>query len=152
MKILKKMKRVCLIKYVVKNFLYSNLSFVYDVTVNYVEAHEECLKLICDIIHNDEIVDKLQKEIHGTVKFAENKLYDLEEHFPEVIKAVQHKRGGFYLLNKMRNFVNELIEHGQMDIKEAKLFLHWINKENKNLELNKLKIDFEDADLDFRQN
>lgn len=135
-----------------KNYLYNNISFVYDVSVNYVEAHEECLRTISNIVHNDEIIEKLQKEIHDIVKHAENKLYnDMEENYPDVIKAVQHKRGAFFLINRMTNFVTEMIEHGQMDFKEAKLFLYWLDKETNNLELNNLKIDFEEADLDFQQ-
>lgn len=135
----------------VKNYLYNNISFVYDVTVNYVEAHEECMELIHQIVHNEEILTELKSEVCRELKIAEKVIYnDLEENFPEVIKAVQHKRGGYYLINAMRSFVNAMIQHGQIDFKEAKFFLHRLNKENRNLQLNKLKIKFEEADTDFQ--
>jgi len=47
--------------------------------------------------------------------------------------------------------VNELIEHGQIDFKEAKFFLKELDNENAKLELNNLKIDFAEADLDFQE-
>jgi len=136
----------------VKNYLYSNISFVYDVTVNYIEVHEECMQLVNQIVQNEEILERIKKEIKNELKHAKNLLYnELEDNFPEVIKAVQHKRGGFYLINRMKAFVNEMIEHGQIDFREANFFLHELNKETRNLELNKLKIDFTDADFDFKE-
>jgi hypothetical protein len=147
-----KLKNWCFLKVFVKNYLYNNISFVYDVTVNYVEAHEECMELIHQIVHNEEILDKLKQEIRKELKHAENKLYnELEENFPEVIKAVQHKRGGYYLINKLRTFVNEMIEQGQIDFKEAKFFINKLDKQEKDLALNKLKINFEEADADFEE-
>ncbi|CAI2372737.1 unnamed protein product [Moneuplotes crassus] len=152
MRFIIKFKKVWLINHFVKNHLYNNISFIYDVTVNYVEGHEDCLNMIREIVHNEDILDKLSEEIHREHKHAVNMLHnDLEENFPEVIKAVQHKRGGFFLINKMREFVNEMIEHGQIDFKEAKLFLHELDKSNRSLELNRLKIDFEEADHDFME-
>ncbi|CAI2372249.1 unnamed protein product [Moneuplotes crassus] len=148
-----KLKNMCLIRHLVKNLLYSNMSFIYDVTVNYIEAHEECMELITKIVENEEILEKLNAEVRKELRYAEDLLNDdLEENFPEVIKAVQNKRGGFYLINKMKGFVNEMIENGQIDFKEAKYFLHELNKTNRNLELNKLKIDFEDVNVDFIDN
>jgi hypothetical protein len=150
-KCLIKLKRNCLIKPFIKGYLYHNISFVYDVTVNYVEAHEECIEMIHDIINNQDILNELKGEVYNEIKRAEHKLYhELEENFPEVIQAVQHKRGGYYLVNAMRNFVNEMIEHGQIDFKEAKFFLHRLNKSDRNLQLNKLKVKFEEPTLDFQ--
>jgi hypothetical protein len=150
MKLILKLKKVFIINHFVKNYLYNNISFIYDVTVNYVEGHEECLNMIREIVQNEDILDRLSKEVHKEHRHAVNMLHnDLEEHFPEVIKAVQQKRGGFFLVGKMREFVNELIEHGQIDFKEAKFFLSELDKSNRSLELNRLKIKFEEADHDF---
>jgi CRP-like cAMP-binding protein len=151
LKVLLKLKKVFIFKPFVKSALYNTISFNYDVIVNYVEAHEECLHLIHQIVQNEKILERLEREVREELQHAENKLYnDIEENFSEVTKAVQHKRGGYYLINKMRNFVTEMIEHGQIDLKEAKFFLHRLNKEERNLYLNKLRITFEEADLDFQ--
>ena len=124
---------------------------MYDVTVNYVEAHEEWLNWIETIIQNEEILEKIKREVESQLKLAENKLYnELEENFSEVTKAVQHKRGGYFLLHRMKNFVEDMIKAGHIEEKEAKFFLDHIEIEVRNLELNKLKINFEEADLDFQ--
>lgn len=103
------------------------------------------------LIHNDTIISRLKEEIRDEVNNAQRKLYhDLEETFPEIIQAVQHKRGGYYLINKMMHFVDEKTEHGQIDLKEAKFFTHWLNKENRNLRLNKLHLKFTHGELDFQ--
>ena len=129
------------------------MSFQYDVTVNYVEAHEECLELITQIVFHENIIERLKREVRQEVKHAENMIYnELEENFSEVTKAIQHRRGGYYLINKMRNFVQEMIHHGQIEVKEAEYFLHNLNKESRNLELGKLKINFEEAETDFTTN
>jgi len=61
------------------------------------------MEMISQIVHNKDVLERLKKEVKNELKYAENLLYnELEENFPEVIKAVQHKRGGFYLINKMR--------------------------------------------------
>ena len=107
--------------------------------------------MIHQIVQNEKILERLEKEIRDELKHAEHMLYnEIEENFTEVTKAVQHKRGGYYLINKMRNFVTEMIEHGQIDLKEAKFFLHRLNKEEKNLYLNRLRINFEEVDLAFQ--
>ena len=91
-------------------------------------------------------------EVKHQLKHAENKLNtELEDNFYEIIKAVQHKRGGYYLINKMYTFVNDMIHHGQIESKEAKYFIHELNKQTRNLNLNKLDISFEEAELDFQK-
>ena len=52
----------------------------------------------------------------------------------------------------MRNFVLDMIKHGQIEEKEAKLFLHYLKKEERSLLFNNLKIDFQEAEADFESN
>ena len=133
--------------------LYNRVSFVYDVTVNYVEGHEECNELIERIIHNEDILERLKKEIQRETKRAQNKLFnDLDENFTEVTRAVQHKRGGYYLIHKLKKFITEMFQHGQIDAKEAQLFTHQLNKEEAKLLLNNLSVDFVEAEADFETN
>lgn len=111
------------------------------------------MELIHHIIENQDILKRLKDEVRHEVRHATNKLYsELEEIFPEVIKAVQHKRGAYYMINRLRGFITTMIEDGLLDFKEAKFFLHRLNKENKNLMLNKMKIDFEEVSTDFQSN
>ena len=145
-----KLKNLVLFKWLVKSYLYNKLCFMYDVTVNYLEAHEECLHWIGSIISNEEILQKIKAEVEEQIKMAENKLYnELEENFVEVTKAVQHKRGGYFLINRMKSFVNDMIKAGHIEGKEAAFFLDHLNNQARNLELNRLQINFEDVDLDF---
>lgn len=121
--------------------------------VNFVEAHEECSELIDEIFTNDNILEKVKGEVRAEIKRAENIVYnELEENFSEVTRAVQHKRGGYFLINRMRNFVLDLIKHGQIEFKEAKFFLHHLNKEERNLTLGNLKINFAEVEADFETN
>ena len=145
-----KLKKCFLFKWIVKSYLYNKLCFMYDVTVNYVEAHEEWLKWIDSIINNQEIIEKIKDEVEEQLKFAENKLYnEIEENFSEVTKAVQHKRAGYFLINRMKTFVEDMVKAGHIESKEAKFFLDHLHVEVRNLELNRLKINFDDVDLDF---
>jgi len=145
-----KLQRTWPFKYLIKNWLYQRLSFEYDAVVNYIEAHEECIEITEQIISNEEILDKLKEELKKQIRRAEVKLYKhLEDNFPEVIKAIQHRRGGYFLINHMNTFVEEMVKHGQMDDKEAQFFFHHLTKEAKKLTLGKLNIEFEHPDEDL---
>lgn len=145
-----KLQRTWLFKYFVKNWLYHRLGFEYDAIVNYIEAHEECLDHIEQIIYNEEIIERLRTEIRKELVKAENKLYkQIEQNFPEVTKAIQHKRGGHFLINHMQHFVEEMVRHGQMEPKEAQFFYHHLNKESKKLLLGSLNVEFEHPDEDL---
>lgn len=145
-----KLQRNCLFKYFVRNYLYDRLSFEYDVTVNYIEAHEETLEMIEQVINNEEILDRIRLEVKKELKKAEIKLYKhIEENFPEVTKAVQHRRGGNFLINHMQHFVEEMVKHGQMEEKEAAYFKNNLYLEAKKLALGKVKFEFEHPDEDL---
>src|SRR5690606_5834295 len=81
---------------------------------------------------------------------ADEKLYlHIEDNFPEVTKAIQHRRGGNFLINHMHHFVEEMVKHGQMEEKEAQFFTDHLNKESKKLVLGKIDIEFEHPDEDL---
>lgn len=145
-----KLQRTWIFKFFLKNWLYSRLSFEYDATVNYIEAHEECMEQIEHIIHHEPIVERLRLEIRMEMMKAENRLYRrIEQNFPEITKAIQHKRGGHYLLNHMHHFVEEMVNHGQMEPKEAQYFFQHLHREESRLLLGKLNIELEHADDDL---
>lgn len=145
-----KLQRTWVFRWLVKNWLYIRLSFEYDAVVNYIEAHEECMETIEQIVNNEAILGRLKSEIYKEMKKAEIKLYKhIEENFPEVTKAIQHRRGGYYLINHMYHFVEEMVKHGQMESKEAHYFLHHLTKESKKLVLGKLSLEFEHPDEDL---
>ena len=144
-----KLQRVCFFKYFVRDWLYHRLSFEYDTTVNYIEAHEECLEFIEQIVYKPETLARLKKEVKKELKKAEIKLYKhIEENFPEVTKAIQHRRGGHYLINHMKHFIDEMVKHGQMEEKEAYHFTHHLHKEARKLMLGRVNFDFENVEED----
>ena len=126
---------------------------MYDVTASYVDAHEECWEWIETIIHNEEILRRIKQEVKKQIKTARSKLLnEFEDHFAEVTKAVQHKRGWYFMIHRMTGFIEDMIKAGNIEFKEAKFFLRHLNREIRNLELNRLKINFENVDLDFKTN
>lgn len=145
-----KLQRTWLIKYFVHNWLFDRLSYEYDVTMSYIEAHEECLEFIDQIVYNDDILDRLRKEVRNELRKAETKLYKhIQDNFPQVTKAIQFRRGGHYLIHHMEKFLNDMVHHGQMEQKEANYFLHHLSKEEKRLILGNFKYDFGHPDEDF---
>ena len=152
-KFLFKLKNNWLFKWFVKGYLYNKLCFMYDVTASYVEAHEEWWEWIETILHNEEIVNKIKQEVRKQTKMARSKLLnEFEDHFSEVSKAVQHKRGWYFMIHRMTNFMEEMIKAGNIEFKEAKFFLRHLNRGIRNLELNRLKVNFENVNFDFKTN
>lgn len=149
-KIYIKLQRVCFFKYFVQNWLYHRLSFEYDCTVNYIEAHEECLELIEQIVSSEDILDRLRVEIKKELRRAETKLYrHIEDNFPKVTRVIQQRRGGHFLINHMQHFVEEMVKHGQMEEKEAQFFESHLYNEAKKLALGKVNFEFEHPDEDL---
>lgn len=145
-----KLQRVWPFKYFISDWLYQRLSFEYDAVVNYIEAHEEGIETIEQIVNNEAILEKLKIELQQQIHKAEIKLYNhLEDNFPEVIKAIQHRRGGHFLINHMSKFVGDMVNHGQMQPKEAQYFYNHLSKQERKLILGHIKIEFEHPDEDM---
>lgn len=152
-RIISQLRADLLCRLISKYILYNQISFEYDVVINFVEAHEECQHLIEEILAHDDILQRVKEEAMIEVKRAAEMITnELEDTYPEVAKAVQHKRGGFYLINRMRNFVLNLIKHGQIEEKEAKFFIKHLDKEESGLTLGNLKLSFDEIEADFERN
>jgi hypothetical protein len=114
--------------------------------VNYIE----CIELIEILVNREEIIEKIKDEVSQQLKMAKKKVhYHIEDHFPEITRAVQFKRGGYYLVNYMYKYVEEMVHRGQIEEKEAHYFTHYLKKSTRNLTLNKLKVDSQPPDKDI---
>ena len=72
-----------------KKLLYERLSLSYDISVNFVEAHEVANKMIHGIIHSEEfvniVVEEAQKNIWDAEKYIST---EIENVFPEISKSI----------------------------------------------------------------
>lgn len=44
---------------------------------------------------------------------------EIEEDFPEISKAIQHRRAQYYLLIHETHFIDDMLKKGQLEQKEA---------------------------------
>ena len=70
------------------------------------------------------MLKRLHEEVKDQIETAQKRLYlEYEEDFGSVIKHVQQKRGAMYLVRKMKEYVEELYTQGELDEKEANVFV-----------------------------
>lgn len=76
-----------------KSYLFDHFSVAYDIIVNFIEGHEEATHMIVKVIENQNFVSKILKESQTQMHEAEQYMNQhIEEMFPEICKAVQHRR------------------------------------------------------------
>lgn len=88
-----------LIGSIFSQFLYNHFSFIYDVGINFVEAHEEAQKILDNMINETNLVLQIDKESIPNTEQAEAYIQKhIEDMFPEITKAIQHRKAMYYLL------------------------------------------------------
>lgn len=112
-----------------KGYIFNHFSLSYDIIVNFIEANEQAQKMIIKVISNQQFVQKIlnesQKELSSAEAFMQ---YHIEEMFPEIAKAIQHRRAQYYLLIHEYHFVEDMLKKGQIEEKEAKELKDEIDK------------------------
>lgn len=104
-----------------QSHLYHHFSLSYDIIVSFIEAHDETKRMILSVIEDQKFVGEILKESQTQVEGAEDYMHSvIEDMFPEICKAIQHRRASYYLLVHEYNFVGEMLKHGQIEEKEAK--------------------------------
>ena len=96
-----------------KGYLFEHFTLSYDILVNFIEGHDQATKMIEAVIENKDFVGKIllesQKNVHG----AEAYMYrHIEDTFPEICKAIQHRRAQYFLLVHEYHYVDKMLKNG----------------------------------------
>ena len=109
--------------------MFDNLAFSYDMAVNFVEAHEQASKMILGVIQNKEFVETILTEAKENILAAQKYLsVEIENIFPEIAKAIQHRRAEYYILTHESHYVDKMVHHGQIEQNDANNLLSEIDK------------------------
>ena len=115
-----KLTRVPLIGEFFKSYLFNHFSFTYDVCINFVEAHEEASKMLIDVVIQSDYAKKIKDEATPNLLAAESYMHhQIEETFPEITKAIQHRKAQYFLLIHEYHMIEDLLKKGQIDNKDA---------------------------------
>lgn len=105
--------KIPLIGYIFSQYLFTQFSFIYDVGTNFVEAHEEASNMLVNMINEKDFVTKIKSESVPNTQKAENYLNKyIEDMFPEITKAIQHRKAQYYLLIHEYHFTEEMQKKG----------------------------------------
>jgi len=68
-------------------------------------------------------LNRLKDELLEQVNKAKNVLYkELENNFEPIVRVVQTKRGALFVNIKMQKYVDEILQQGEIEEKEAQVF------------------------------
>lgn len=96
-----------------KRYLHEHFTLSYDIMVNFIEAHEKSKKYIDNVIENKDFVNRILVESQNNVHGAEKYMFQhIEEAYPEVCKAIQHRRAKYYLLVHEYHYVDKMLKNG----------------------------------------
>lgn len=143
--ILGTLSRIPIIGRIFNSYLFNHFSFAYDVCVNFVEAHDEASKMLINVIVESEFVMKIKSESLPNMQSAENYMHrHIEETFPEITKAIQHRKAQYYLLIHEYHFVEKMLKKGQIEAKEAATLKNEIDSKIFYLQTHPPKIELDD--------
>ena len=70
--------------------------------------------------------------------------YHIEDMFPEITKAIQHRRAQYYLLTHEYHFIDEMVKKGQIEDTEANTLRGEIDKKIYYLQMHQPEIELVD--------
>lgn len=86
---------------------------IYDITVNFIDAHVEASHMIQKVIENKEFTAKILKEAQENYQKADDHMHKhLEDVFPEICKEIQSRRAQYYLLVHEYHYVDKMLKNG----------------------------------------
>lgn len=111
---------VTCLKSIAHSYLFDHFSSVYDILICFIEAHDETKNLMQNCLEHSKYVEKILKETQIQVEKAQAYLHkNIEEDFPEICKAIQHRRAMYYLLVHEYHFVENMKKNGQIEDRDA---------------------------------
>uniref|UniRef100_A0A7S3CTS7 Cyclic nucleotide-binding domain-containing protein n=1 Tax=Strombidium rassoulzadegani TaxID=1082188 RepID=A0A7S3CTS7_9SPIT len=119
-KVLSAMSQLPLVGKFFRQMLFDHFSLSYDIIVNFIEGHEMAQKNIMMVIESKEFVSKIIDESSKMLRKSEEYMFShIEDMFPEICKAIQHRRASYYLLVHEYHHIEKMVKHGQIEEKEA---------------------------------
>jgi hypothetical protein len=98
---------------VFKAFLFDHFTLSYDILVSFIDGHDAATKMIDMVIENKDFVGKILLESGRNVHGAEGYMHrHIEDTFPEICKAIQHRRAQYYLLVHEYHYVDKMLKNG----------------------------------------
>jgi hypothetical protein len=96
-----------------KSALFEQFSISYDICVNFIDGHDEASKILNNVIKDDYFVKTILNESKQMMTGAEKYMIEeIEDMFPEISKAVQHRRAQYFILIHEFHFVEEMLNKG----------------------------------------
>ena len=89
------------------------------------------------VIENQKYLSRILNESQENMNHAENYMHQkIEEMYPEICKAIQHRRAQYFLLVHEYHYVEKMMKNGQIEDKEASQLKSEIDYKIFNLQLN----------------
>lgn len=119
------------------HYLFGHLSLSYDITVNFVEAHEHTARTIASITQSNECLELVLREAQAQVELAEQFMASvIEQPFPEISQAIQHRRAERFLLVNESSDIDRMLKQGEIEEKDAGVLKREIDERIQHLIMN----------------
>ncbi|KAL4508105.1 hypothetical protein ABPG72_021478 [Tetrahymena utriculariae] len=110
-----RLKNWFLIGTMAKNYITHHMAFVYEVTTAFITSAEEAEHLLHNYPLGQQFISKIVNELKNQVNDAYKYISELQNKFPEIIKAIHTKRAASALLETQKKFLNEYKNNGYID-------------------------------------
>jgi len=133
-KVLFFLKRLPFVGEMARQNLFNHIFFVYDVVLNYLNAHDEIEKIASSFPFSEDIISTVISESEENKAMAESYFNNyLNISFPEVNQSIQIKRAATAMLNYQKSRIQNHYKQAQIEDKEYKVLM--TNIENSLAEL-----------------
>jgi len=118
------LKRLPLVGGMARQGLFNHIFFVYDVVLNYLNAHDEIEKIASTFPFSEDIISTITSESEENKAMAESYFNNyLNISFPEVNQSIQIKRAATAILNLQKSRIQGHYKQGQLEDKEYKTLM-----------------------------
>ena len=101
----------------------------YDILISFIEAHDETKRLMMNVMEGNRFVDEILRESHEQVRRAEKYMHKhIEYDFPEVCKALQHRRAMYTAVQEEERHQHTVHEEHQHRVHQHRLPQHRLRR------------------------
>ena len=118
------LKNVPLIRSLARRYLYHSVAEAYDACLAFLKANEEALEEMHEYFDGltSAVSDKLLTEIREQITACKDFIdYEITGAFPQIVKSVQEKHALCYILNELKDIIDNAEEGGVLTEKEARV-------------------------------
>jgi hypothetical protein len=119
-----KLKNVPLVRALARRYLYHSVAEAYDACLAFLKANEEALEEMHEYFDGltSAVSDKLLTEIREQITACKDFIdYEITGAFPQIVKSVQEKHALCYVLNELKDIIDNAEEGGVLTEKEARV-------------------------------